>query len=108
MKKIYTLIFSLMFSSTIVLGQFYDDFDSYTAGKYLGPQSKDWTTWTFNDGGSDDILIDTTKPYSGNNAIYFKGQSGGGPHDVLLDFGGVHDKGRFKYSMMMYIPSKKS
>src|SRR5690606_3576156 len=101
-------IIILMFSSTITFGQFHDDFESYTVGKYLGPQSNDWTTWTFNDGGADDILVDDTKPYSGKNSLYFVGQTNGGPHDVLLDFGGVHSTGRFKFSMQMFIPSKKS
>ncbi len=86
---------------------FFDNFETYTAGSYLGNQSSTWTTWSGSPGGSDDVLINNAAANSGSKSIYFYSASGGGPHDVVLPFGGVHSTGRFKFSMMMYIPSGK-
>lgn len=84
---------------------FTDNFDTYTSGSSLGPQSSQWTTWSNNDGGPDDVNVSNAKAHSGSNSLYFYSASGNGPHDVVLDFGGVRSSGRFKYTAWYYIPN---
>lgn len=60
-----------------------DNFDSYTLGP-LGPQAGHWTTWSGNEGGSEDGIVTDDL---GSNALKIEGQAGGGPQDVLLKLG---------------------
>lgn len=88
---------------------FSDNFESYTVGNYVAPQSTQWTTWSAalggSEGGSDDVFVDNSLALSGSKSLYFYSASGNGPHDLVLDFGGVHSTGKFKYTAMYYIPS---
>ncbi len=86
---------------------FSDDFESYSADSCLGNQSTQWTTWSGVDCASDDVEVATTKAHSGSKSIYFVSPFGNGPQDVVLDFGGVHNSGRFKYTAWYFIPSNK-
>lgn len=89
---------------------FSDNFESYTAGAYVAPQSNQWTTWSAalgygSEGGADDVYVNNSLAYSGSKSLYFYSASGNGPHDLVLDFGGVHSSGKFKYKAMYYIPT---
>jgi hypothetical protein len=88
MKKLI-LVFGI-FASSIALGQtFSDNFDSYTAGSYLCPQSAGaWTTWSNAPGGTEDVLVSSADAFSGANSLYFVSNvSGGGPADLVHNFG---------------------
>ncbi len=91
MKKIATLIFfgHFIVSSTLHAQTFFDNFESYTSGIALGPQSADWRTWGGPGGGSDDINVVTTDNHTsgGSKSIYFSSTSTtGGPSDIVLPF----------------------
>lgn len=108
MKKLGLLLLScLAYAGTQAQNYFLDDFDSYSADSCLGNQSTQWTTWSSNDCGSDDVNVVSTKAHSGSNSLYFVSASGNGPQDVVLDFGGVHSTGRFKYTAWYYIPANR-
>jgi hypothetical protein len=88
MKKLI-LVFGI-FASSIAFGQtFSDNFDSYTAGSYLCPQSAGtWTTWSNAPGGTEDVLVSNADALSGANSLYFASTvSGGGPTDLVHNFG---------------------
>lgn len=91
--------------SNFAIGQsFSDNFDSYTAGAYLGVASSNWDTWSGTAGGADDVQIVNDQAYSGSNSIYFEASaSTGGPDDVVLPFGGAYTTGNFNYTMSMLI-----
>lgn len=87
---------------------FFDDFESYEVGEYLGPQSDIWRTWSNGgEGGSEDVRIVDDNANSGDNSIYFKGSGGGGPADVILPFGQAYNSGFFIFKQMMYISENK-
>ncbi|MBI1222159.1 MAG: PKD domain-containing protein [Bacteroidetes bacterium] len=99
-------LFIFLLSSGNAQMYFFDDFESYTAGSLLGPQSSSWRTWSSSTGGnSEDVDVSNASAYSGNQSLYFYSSGGNGPNDVVLDFGGVHNSGIFKYRAMYYIPS---
>jgi hypothetical protein len=88
MKKLI-LVFGI-FACSIAFGQtFSDNFDSYTAGSYLCPQSAGaWTTWSNAPGGTEDVLVSNAEALSGANSLYFVSTvSGGGPADLVHNFG---------------------
>lgn len=107
MKKLFTLSAALC-ATLCVNAQFSDDFESYTVGQTLGPQSPDWTTWSNADGGSEDCNVVNNQASSGTKSIYFSSTSAsGGPSDVVLNFGGAHNTGTFVYEQDMMIESGK-
>ncbi|RYD81363.1 MAG: PKD domain-containing protein, partial [Sphingobacteriales bacterium] len=113
MRKTLLLVLFSMLSISYAIAQrtYFDNFDSYKAGSYLGTSSSKWTTWSGNTGSSaaDDTKIDTTDAYSGKNSLYFTSTtSSGGPQDIVLPFRGSYADGMFIYSMKMKIPSGKS
>lgn len=88
---------------------FSDDFESYTAGSKLGPQSPNWTTWSNADGGTEDVNVVTTSAHSGTKSIYFSSTSStGGPADVVLPFAGPHTQGIFEFKAWFKVPTGKS
>lgn len=87
---------------------FMDDFESYTAGQRLGPQSTDWTTWSNADGGSEDVYVVDNMAASGSQSIHFLAASAnGGPTDVILPIGTNLNTGTLNYSMNMNVASGK-
>jgi hypothetical protein len=107
MKKLFTLSAALC-ATLCVNAQFSDDFEAYTVGQTLGPQSPDWTTWSNADGGSEDCNVVNNDASSGTKSIYFSSTSAsGGPSDVVLNFGGAHNTGTFVYEQDMKIESGK-
>jgi len=108
MKKLI-LVFGI-FASTIAFGQtFSDNFDSYTAGSYLGPQSAGaWTTWSNAPGGTEDVLVSSAEASSGANSLYFASAvSGGGPTDLVHNFG-VLNTGQFSLEFNLKVQAGKA
>jgi PKD repeat protein len=109
MKKVTMLAVWMLFPFGLIYSQsFLDNFDSYKAGDYLGKSSSVWTTWNTAPGTSEDCYIVNNKFYSDSNSIYFYSASGGGPQDVVLPFGGVHNSGVFKFTSMFFIPTSST
>ncbi len=109
MKK-YTLLFVSFCSIGISFGQlFSENFDSYTLGSYLGPQSASWSTWSGAEGGAEDVVMNNTQSSSPSNSIYFSSvATGGGPQDVILKFGQVYTSGVFTFESDFYVNSDKT
>lgn len=114
MKKIATLTLGCLLSLTAVQAQtFSDDFESYTAGIALGPQSPDWRTWGGAGGGADDANVVTTDNHTtaGAKSIYFSSTSStGGPQDVVLPFtaGAPLNTGQFSFKTWFKVPTSKT
>ncbi|MFM9944621.1 MAG: hypothetical protein ACKVQB_05255, partial [Bacteroidia bacterium] len=95
MKKLITLIYITFISIPFLFSQsFTENFESYKANSYVGPQSKLWTTWNSADGTTEDALVVKTKWASDSQSLYFFSAKGGGPQDVVLPFGGPYTSGR--------------
>ena len=108
MKKHITLLGATLCASAVAFGQttFSDDFESYSAGDYIGANNPTWTTWSGTTGGAEDAQVVTNQASSGTNAIYFEATSAnGGPQDVILPFGGPHDLGTFTFESDFYVTS---
>ncbi len=111
MKKTFTFLFAILGVSISSFAQttFNDDFESYTVGSKLGPQSPNWTTWSGADGGTEDVNVVSNDAKSGTKSIYFSSTSTtGGPADVVLPFGGVYNTGTFKFISWFKVPTGKS
>ena len=91
MKNI-TFLFATFCSFGISFGQlFYENFDSYAVGSYLGPQSTSWSTWSGTEGNAEDVTITNNNANSAPHSIYFSSTAAtGGPQDVILKFGQVY------------------
>jgi thiol-disulfide isomerase/thioredoxin len=110
MKQLYFFLFFLL-SAGFATAQvsFFDDFESYTDGEYLGPQSDKWTTWSSKDGTTEDTKVSSVKAASGTKSIYFSSTaSGGGPSDVLLPFTDAYTDGVYKLGMKFFIDAGKT
>ena len=110
MKKIFTLILVVSFSSALSAQTYCEDFEGFTIGDPIGASSSVWTTWAaninpgLNPPYSDDVIVDGTQANSGNNSLYLTDATGnGGPQDILLPLGGVWDLGQFELTMQMYV-----
>ncbi len=110
MKRIATLLFSLIALSPTLFAQSYfsDNFESYNVNDFLGVASPIWTTWSNAPGGSEDVKIANNDAFSGTKSIYFNSPGGNGPNDVVLPFGGVRSTGRFKFTSMFKVPTGKA
>jgi hypothetical protein len=110
MKMKFTLIAAIALLGFSAKAQtFSDDFESYTVGSKLGPQSTNWTTWSNADGGTEDVAVIASDSYSGTKSIYFSSTSAtGGPADVVLPFGGVYTSGTFEFKARFKVPSTKT
>jgi len=110
MKMKFTLIAAIALLGFSAKAQtFSDDFESYTVGSKLGPQSTNWTTWSNADGGTEDVNVIASDSYSGTKSIYFSSTSAtGGPADVVLPFGGVYTSGTFEFKSRFKVPSTKT
>lgn len=110
MKKTSLLLVLFAIGSFTAKSQsFTDDFESYTAGSKLGPQSPNWTTWSNGDGGTEDVNVVTSAAHSGTKSIYFSSTSAtGGPADVVLPFAGPHTQGIFEFKAWFKVPTSKT
>jgi hypothetical protein len=64
----------------------FDDFEAYESGA-LGPQADHWTTWSGEEGGDEDGLVNTEFAFSGMQSFKIEGEPDGGPQDILLKLG---------------------
>ena len=109
MKYFYSLTLTLFTAFSFIAQSFSDDFEAYAPGDYLGVISADWTTWSGNSGGGEDVQITDADARSGAHSIYFTSNSGnGGPQDVVLPFGGQYTTGDFEFSCYMKVESGKN
>lgn len=88
---------------------FNDDFESYTAGAYLGPQSGGaWTTWSNAPGTTEDVYVSSADAASGSKSLYFSSTSAsGGPTDLVRNFG-VLNTGQFTMEFNMKVNNGKA
>ena len=99
MKKNYYSIFQIILLNLLfVIGAaaqitcdepnviIFDDFEAYESGA-LGPQADHWTTWSGEEGGDEDGLVNAEFAFSGMQSFKIEGESDGGPQDVLLKLG---------------------
>lgn len=104
MNKSTILLSSLLIASSASAQLFTDDFESYTVGDYIGPNSSQWTTWSGTEGGSEDAQVTDAQASSGSNSIYFfSNGANGGPQDVILDFGQQYTDGIFVFEAAFYV-----
>ena len=110
MKKYLLLsLFGFCIGVSLKAQTFTDNFDSYTSGSKLGPQSIKWTTWSGNDGGADDALVVSTDAHSGANSLYLSStNTSGGSSDIILPFGGEYNTGQFTFQAWFKIPNNKT
>ena len=86
-----------------------DGFESYSVGEDVGLVSSNWTTWSGNEGGVDDVKVVSNKVYEGSNAIYFtSNNTSGGPQDLVLPFGSMVNSGKFYFESYFFIPNGKA
>ncbi len=108
MNKKLLVAISMVAAGAVNAQTFSDDFESYTAGQYLGPQSPDWTTWSNAEGTTEDTYVSSANASSGNNSIYFSSTtSTGGPSDVVLPFNQVYNSGNFSFEANFFVESGK-
>ena len=104
MNKLILGCAALFAAGSLSAQTFTDDFESYTSGSYLCPQSPDWTTWS----GTEDVLVSTANAASGSQSLYFSStSSGGGPEDVVLPFDQVYNSGNFTFEANFFVESGK-
>jgi hypothetical protein len=108
MKKIILSVFSIFALGSLMAQSMNENFDSRTVGDYMGVVSPDWTTWSGAVGGAEDVQVTNVMAASGANSIYFSTTSPiGGPQDVLVPFGGVHNTGNFVFESNFYIEDNR-
>lgn len=108
MKKMYLLVAGLA-AFNLNAQLFSDNFDAYSAGQYLGPQSLTWSTWSGTEGGNEDVQITSANSSSAPNSIYLSSTAAnGGPQDVVLKFGQLYNSGIFTLQKKVYINSGKT
>ena len=109
MKKTTLFIASVILCGTSFAQLFSDNFDSYPAGAFLGPQSTTWSTWSGAEGGVEDVAITNNNANSAPNSIYLASTAAtGGPQDVVLKFGQVYNSGIFTLQSDFYINAGKN
>jgi len=108
MKKIFTILFiSCLAALGFAQDTFQDDFESYGVGEYPSATNSNWTTWSGTTGNAEDVRVTDALSASGTNSLYFEGAGGGGPQDVILDFGGVRNSGTFTFTSKFYCEQGK-
>lgn len=109
MKKI-TLTLALLFACSLSFAQqFSDNFDSYTSGSFLGPQSPFWTTSNGIEGGDADALVSSINTYSSSNSIYLHDQTNNGTAQLIrLDVGQVFEEGVFTFETALNVSTGQS
>lgn len=110
MMKKFTLTLALVFACSFSFAQqFSDNFDSYTSGSYLGPQSPFWTTRNGVEGGGADALVSSINTYSSPNSIYLHDQTNNGTAQVIrLDVGQVFEEGVFTFETALNVSAGQS
>lgn len=108
MKKSVLLLTGLLSAKLVSAQLFSDNFDSYSVGSYLGPQSTSWSTWSGTEGNNSDVTISNNNAASAPHSVYFASTAAnGGPQDVVLNFGQLYNSGIFTLSSDFYVNSGK-
>ncbi len=107
MKAKILLLSAFLAANCLSAQTFSDDFEGYTVGSSLGPQSATWTTWSGVQGGADDINVGNADAHSGTKSLHFVGAVGGGPADIVLPFSGPHSDGALTFITWFKIPNGK-
>lgn len=82
---------------------FFDDFEAYNEGDYIGTQTG-WSTWSGNPGGADDAQISTEEAYSGTNSLKLESYTTtGGPADVVLPMPYRINRGSLIFKFWIYV-----
>lgn len=111
MQNILVLIFIGV--STITTSQIFTDSfepaEGYAVNDYIGPGPNDafWTTWSGMEGGTEDAQVTDAYANTGSHSIAFQ-STGGGPQDVILNFGQTYNSGLFILQSAVYIPTGKN
>jgi hypothetical protein len=85
------------------LVEFFDNFDSYTAGTRLVVQNPtDWQTWTGPSGTGEDPFVTNVRAYSGSNSVVVVQNN-----DFVKTFGSV-TTGKWRMSFRMFIPPARA
>ena len=108
MKK-SILLFAGIISAQLASAQiFSDNFDTYALGSFIGPQSNTWTTWSGAQGGAEDVATTNNQAASAPHSVYFSSTAaGGGPQDVVLNFGQLYNSGIFTLTSDFYVIQQK-
>ncbi len=109
MKKQLLFGLGLLLSASTFSQTFLDNFDAYTPGIKLGPQSAGaWTTWSNAPGGTEDVNVSNAASSSPSNSLYFASTaSTGGPTDLVRHFG-VLNTGQFVLDFNMKVNAGKA
>jgi len=77
-----------------------ENFESYTAGEYIGNQSAVWDTWSGDGAGTDeDLFVVSSQANSGSNSLECVG---GGSADVLIPLNNFSE-GEYTFELSLYI-----
>lgn len=107
--RIFLLSALGLFTFSLNAQLFSDNFDAYSVGQYLGPQSLTWSTWSGTEGGAEDVQITNTNASSAPNSIYLASTAAnGGPQDVVLKFGQLYNSGVFTLQNKFFINAGKT
>lgn len=110
MKKRYYLcaLVSLALAGNVQAQSMSENFDSWTAGSYMGVNSAGWSTWSGTTGGAEDVQVTSANSLSGANSIYFMSTNpNGGPQDVIVPFGGEHNTGHLNWNSDFYVDNNQ-
>ncbi|MFM8597019.1 MAG: Omp28-related outer membrane protein [Flavobacteriales bacterium] len=108
MKKSILLLAGIISTQLASAQIFSDNFDNYALGSFIGPQSNNWTTWSGNQGGAEDVATTNNQAASAPHSIYFASTAAnGGPQDVVLNFGQLYNSGIFTLSADFYVNAGK-
>lgn len=104
MKKILSFIFLLGIPAFMMAQVFSDNFDSYTAGKYLGDEATGthWSTWNDMPGTGEDGTISDKYAASAPNSLQIKENV-----DVIYNFEGLHS-GHYTISFKYLVPEEST
>lgn len=109
-KTLLSLLIAGFCLGQVSAQSFYDDFEAYDAGSFLGTSAPEWSTWSDAPGSAEDVRVTDVKAYSGTKSIYFESNTGnGGPQDVVLYFGdNVLREGVLTNSMALLVEPGKT
>lgn len=95
------MLVALSFTTKAQTVLYSNDFDSYTAGGFLGSQAGlPFTTWSNTPGGAEDAVISNAFAYNGANSVFIQNNV----DDIILRLGNK-TSGKFNISFRYYIPT---
>lgn len=109
MKRILTILATVMALHVHAQWSFTDDFEGYSSGQYVAQNSATWTTWSGTEGGAEDVIVNTSFAHSGTKSVYFSSTSStGGPTDFVLPFPAQYNKGTYTFDCWMFVNTGKT